>query len=444
MDITLNKKSNTEATIKISLNQNDYQSQVAEKIKEYSKKANLKGFRPGKVPTGVIQRMYGKSILVEEVNHLVSHKVSDYIRENKIQVLGQPIPNEEMMNKIDWDNQKDFEFEYEIGFATEFKADVSKRKKLTKYVIKTDKKNIDETIERLQKQLGETTEPETAEADDVFTGTLTSEDGTFEKELTLTIDKATKKEQKAFIGAKKDDEITFDIRKSFKKDEDLAAAIGQPVDEVKDLKGNFTFKIEKIERKQPAELNEEFFEKVFGKDSVKDEKEFRAKVEETIKENYDRESGYLLDRDIRDKFVELTKIELPDEFLKQWIVRNNEGEVNRDQVEDEFEAYSRDLKWSMIIDQVAEENEIKVENEEIMEEAKKSIAQQFGGMQMNDEMSQMLDQIAQNYLQQNNGQNYMNIHNQVKGQKVLDFIKEKIEITEKEVDVDKFNELAQN
>ncbi|NMM49334.1 trigger factor [Marinigracilibium pacificum] len=444
MDITLNKKSNTEATIKISLNESDYQSQVAEKIKEYSKKANLKGFRPGKVPTGVIKRMYGKSILVEEVNHIVSHKVSDYIKENNIQVLGQPIPNETAINSIDWDTQKDFDFEYEIGYATEFKADVSKRKKLTKYVIKTSKKNIDETIERLQKQLGETIEPETADAGDVFTGKLTAEDGSFEKDLSLTIDKATKKEQKVFIGTKVGDEITFDIRKSFKKDEDLAEAIGQSIDEVKDLNGNFTFKIEKIERKGEAELNQEFFDKVFGKDAVKSEEEFRTKVEETIKENYDRESGYLLDRDIRDKFVELTKIELPEEFLKQWIVQSNDGQVTLEQVEDEFEAYSRDLKWSMIIDQIAEENEIKVENDEIVDEAKKSIAQQFGGMQMNEEMSQMLDQIAQNYLQQNNGQNYMNIYNQVKGQKVLDFIKDKIDITEEKVDVDKFNELAQN
>ncbi|MEQ8533684.1 MAG: trigger factor family protein, partial [Imperialibacter sp.] len=162
MDIQLDKITKTEALIKIKVSETDYQPKVEEKIREYSRKASIKGFRPGKVPQGMIRKMYGKSILVDEVNHMLSHKVSDYIKDNKLEIIGEPLPNVEKAQDIDWDVQKDFEFEYNVGLVDEFSVDLSKKISITSYSIKVDKKLIAKTVENLKSQFGETTDQETA------------------------------------------------------------------------------------------------------------------------------------------------------------------------------------------------------------------------------------------------------------------------------------------
>ena len=160
MEITLNKTNTTEGLIKIKLTEGDYQPKVEEKVKEYARKANIKGFRQGKVPSGVIKRMFGKSILVEEINHLLSHKLSDYIKENNLKILGEPIPNQEKAQTIDWDAQKNFEFEYQIGMVDDFKYDLSSKVKVKSYPIEVDEKTIQETVADLKKRFGKVSYPE--------------------------------------------------------------------------------------------------------------------------------------------------------------------------------------------------------------------------------------------------------------------------------------------
>lgn len=443
MEITLNKKNNTEGVIKIKLTEGDYQPHVEEKVKDYSRKANIKGFRQGKVPSGVIKKMFGKSILVDEINHLLSHKLSDYIKDNKLKILGDPLPNQEKAKQIDWDTQKDFEFEYQIGMVEDFSYEVSSKVKVKSYPIDVDKNTIDETLTDLKKRFGKVSDPETSEADDNLFGELRAKEGDFKKEHAfIAIEKVEKKEQKKFIGLKKDEEVEFEVSKIFSEDAQVAQLLGVSDEEAKAAKGKYIFKVTNISRVEPAAVNTELFDRVFGKDVVKTEEEFITKVKETISENYKRESEHFLDHNIEDYFISNTSINLPDDFLKSWLLSSSNGEVTEEVLNKEFEHYKRGLKWDLVKNRIADDNKITVEAEEVRNKAKELIAAQFGGSAFVEQLGDRLDGIADNYLQNENGQNFMRLYNQLRGDKILKFIKDNITVEEKKVSVEEFKKIV--
>ncbi len=444
MDIQLDKKSATEASIKITLNEADYQPKVEEKVKEYRRKANIKGFRPGKVPEGMIRKMYGKAILVEEINNLLSQSVNDYIKNNELRILGDPLPNTEEADSIDWDNQKEFNFTYDIGMAADFAFDLSDKVKVEAYEIEVDDKVMEETLDNLKQQFGTMTNPETSEAGDMLYGEVKSEDGSVENTATISIEDIAEKEQKKFIGLKKGDTVSFDIKKTLKDETAIAQATGKDAEEAKELSGNYTLTVQNVNRREPAELNQELFDKIFGKDEVKSEEEFIQKVKETIGENYNREAESYTNKKIQDTILENTSIELPDEFLKRWLLVANQGKVTPADIEREYDMYTHDLRWNLIVNRISEENEIKVEHEDVMNTVKDMIRQQLAGSGMAG-MEDNLDAFAQNYIQGENGQNYMKVHNQVRTEKVMDAIREKITLAKKKVSAEEFrNTLTEN
>ncbi|MDN5203277.1 trigger factor [Fulvivirgaceae bacterium BMA10] len=444
MDITLEKKTSTEGSIKITLKEDDYQPKVEEKIKEYSKKANVKGFRPGKVPTSYIKKLYGKSILVEEINQILSHSLTNYIRENKINILGEPLPNTDEQSSIDWDHQKEFDFEYSVGMVDDFKYDLSKKVKITAYDIELDDKTLNKTLEDLKVQYGEMTNPESSEEGDSLYGTLQQPESEFSNDTLLNIDDIEKKERKKFIGAKKDDSIKFDLGKTIKDELVLQQITGKSKEEAADLKGDFEFIVKNVNRKVPAELNQEFFDKIFGKDIVKSEEEFIEKVKSTIGENYQRESNMFLDTSIQKELIKATKMEIPDEFLKRWLLTSNQGKVTEEDIEREYDIYVEDLKWNLIKNKIGEDNEIKVEHEDVNEKAKNLIREQLGQSGLSEQLEANIDSFADNYLKGENGNNYMKVYNQVQAEKIMDTIKGSITITRKKVDVEKFKKIVQN
>ena len=442
MEITLDKKTPTEASIKVKLKENDYQSNVEEKVKDYARKANIKGFRPGKVPAGLIRKMYGKSIVAEEVNSLLSKSLSEYIQENKIQIIGEPLPDMDKAQSIDWDNQKDFEFDYEIGLVDEFDYDLSKKQKVKSYKIESDQKTIDETLENIQKQFGTVTNPEISEAGDDFYGEIKQLDGDLSNSGVLKWSDIVKKEHKKFTGLKPDESIEFDIQKTLVDDEVIAHLVDVSLDKAKEITGKFSFHIKNINRTQLAEINTELFDKVFGPGAVSNEEEFLAKVKETIEDNYKREGEYYLTHSIRKHFISKTKIDIPTDFLKKWLLASNEGKITVEDIDREFEQYVDSLKWDLIRNKIAEENEVKVENEEIVDRAKSMILQQLGGPGAAEQLKDHLDAFADNYLKGENGQNYMKLYNEVRDEKILSFIKEKISISEKAVDIEEFKKIV--
>jgi trigger factor len=444
LEITLDKKGTTEGLIKIKLNEGDYQPHVEEKVKDYARKATIKGFRQGKVPTGVIKKMFGKSILVEEINQLLSSKISDYIKENNLKILGEPIPNADKTRDIDWEAQKDFEFEYQIGMVEDFSYDLSSKAKVKGYKIDLDKKVIDDTINDLRKRFGKVTYPETSEIGDNIFGELKSEDGTVIREQAfLSTDKIEKKELKKFTGLKKEDEVSFDIDVLFTDEESKAQLIGTGEDETAPVKGKYTLKINNISRTEPSDVNQELFDRVFGKDLVANEDEFITKVKETIGENYKRETDHFLDHHIEDYFLDHTKINLPSDFLKSWLKATSQGQVTDGILEKEFEQYVRSLKWDLIKTKIADDNKIAVDAEEVRNKAKDLITAQFGGPAFAAQFGDRLDAFADNYLQNENGQNFMKLYNQLKHEKIMSLVREKITVDEKAVTVDEFKKIVE-
>jgi len=444
LEITLNKKNNTEGLIKIKLSESDYQSPVDEKLREHARKANIKGFRPGKVPVGVVKKMFGKSVLVEQINHVLSHKLSDYIKENNLKILGEPLPNLEKSREIDWDTQRDFEFEYQIGIVEDFKYELSSKVKVKSYPIEVDTKTIDETILDLRKRFGKVEYPEVSEIGDNLYGDLTQKESDFKKEFALiTTEKVSKKEQKNFVGLQKEDEVEFDIKKVFDDETLIANLLGMTEEEAKKVKGKYVLKINTVSRTEPAAINVELFDRVFGKDVVTTEEEFINKVKETVGENYKRETQHFLEHHIEDYYVENTKINLPTEFLKNWLKATSEGKVTDDVLVKEFDQYKRSILWDLVRNRIAEDNKIVVDANEVKAKAKELIMSQFGGPAIAEQLGDRLDAIADNYLQNENGKNFMNLYSQLRNDKIMKLIRETITVSEKKVSVDEFKKIVE-
>jgi trigger factor len=444
LEITLDKKNTTEGLIKIKLNPTDYQAGVDEKIRDYARKASIKGFRPGKVPQGVIKRMFGKSVLVEEINNLLSRQLNDYIQSNKLRIIGEPLPVVEKAQAVDWDSQQDFEFEYQIGMVDDFTVNVSNSVKVKSYPIDVDATVIDETIADLSKRFGKVNYPETSESGDNLFGELESVSGDVKKEaIYIAADKISKKLQKQFVGLKKDDTVTFAIEQLFDDAQELAQVLDVTQDEAKNLAGEFRLKITNISRTEPAELNQELFDRVFGKDTVQTEEAFREKVKETISGNYQRETEHFLDHHIEDHLIKETKIDLPNDFLKSWLKATGKGEITDEVLAKEFDDYLRSVKWDLIKNKIAEDNNLKVEADEVKARAREMIISQFGGPAIAEQLADRLDAIADNYLSHENGQNFMRLYNQLRHDKIMQHIKANITVSEKKVSLDEFKKIVE-
>ncbi len=445
MEITLDKKTNTEGLIRIKLTEGDYQPKVEEKVKDYARKATIKGFRQGKVPAGVIRKMFGKSILVDEINHLLSHKITDYIKDNNLRILGEPLPNQDKAREIDWDAQKDFEFEYQIGMVEDFSYDLSKKAKVAGYKITVDDKTIDETLTDLKKRFGKVTYPDVSEEQDTLYGEVRPKDDSAESEsekkeqAVIQIESIEAAERAKFVGRQKEDEIEFEPRKVYKDEAQIQELLGLSGD---DANGVFILKINTISRTEPADLTPELFDRVFGKDVAKTEEEFINKVRETIAENYQRETDHFADHLIEDYFLKNTTINLPSDFLKTWLKTSGEGQVTDQVLDAEFEHYVRGLKWDLIKNKIAEDHAIKVESDEVREKAKEMIVGQFGGQAFADSLQDKLDAITDNYLANENGQNFMRLYNQLRAEKIMKHIKDNISVEEKSVSLDDFKKIV--
>lgn len=443
MEVLLEKSSPTTASLKVTLVKEDYQPKVDKSIKEYSKRANIKGFRPGKVPAQVISRMYGKGILIDEVNHLLSHAVSDYIRDNKLQVVGDPLPNTQKAENIDWDRQTSFEFEYDLGLAGDFVVDFEKVAGVPKYTINADEAELEKTIEDLRNRFADNVHPEVSEDGDILYGELAQESSGFSTKTAIPTKKLNEGSKASFTGVKKGDVIAFDIQQTFEDEAAIAHVTGKKKTEVSELAGEFRFTVEDITRTASAELNQEFFEKVLGKaEGVETEEQFREKVMSIIRDNYAREADALLRRDTEESLLNSVEIDLPEEFLKNWLERTNEGKFTREQIEEEFDTFAKSLRLSLIRNRIAESHELKVEPSELMDYTREMVRSQFGLYGDEEAMRESIDKIAQGYLMDKERDNYSKIFQQVFDQKVYDVIRGAVPNEEKTIEVSEFEKLA--
>jgi trigger factor len=448
MNISQEKIGDLSAVVKINLNPEDYQPRVEKVMKDQAKKAKLPGFRPGMVPVGHIKKMYGKSILVDEINSLLSDTLNKYLEEEKLEVLGQPLPKfEDQQKEYAWDSTDNFEFKYEVGLAPAFDIDFTSKDKLTQYEIKVDDETLAARIKNIRRSYGKMTNPDVSADDDVLYAELTqlSPDGSvFEDGISnitsVRLDQIQDAEVKAsLIGLKKDDELTFDVQKAFNNDAaKIAGLLKIEEDEAVELRSNFKLTVKNVNRLEEGDLNQEFFDKLFGEGAVTTEEGFREKITEELETMMKQDAERKLQNDIYNYSLEKVNFELPDEFLKRWLKATNE-KLNDEELEGGYADFAKNLKWTLISNKIMKDTNIDIKYDEVFSYAKMSLDQQFRMYSPQALTEEQLGQYTVQYLQ--NKENANKIFEEVKAVKVFDYIKSVITLDKKEILFSDFEKL---
>ena len=405
MNIQFENPDKVNGLLTLTIEKSDYAEKVEKTLKDYRKRAQVPGFRPGQAPMGMIQRQYGMSVKVDEINRLLNEKIYEYIHENKIQMLGEPLPNNEKQKPLDFAGDGPFEFVFDIAVAPEFKAELSGRDKIDYYQIEVDDKLIDQQVQMYQSRGGQYEKAETYQSRDMLKGDLREldENGST-KEGGITVDTAVmmpeyikvEDQKKLFDGCKLGDIITFNPKKAYPdNDSEVAALLKLKKEEVADLTDDFSFQITEIQRYVGAEVNQALFDTVFGEGTVSSEEEFRSKIAEGLKVQLTGEADFQFLSDLRAyaeaKVGELT---FPEELLKR-VMKNNNKDKDDKYVDDHFADSIRELKWHLIKEQLVNANGIKVEDSEIKLTAREMARAQFAQYGMNDVPDEYLDNYAQ-------------------------------------------------
>jgi len=449
MNITQEKVDNLNAVIKVQLSESDYQANVDKVLRDYRNKASVPGFRKGHVPMGMVKKMVGTSAMVEEINKILSASLQKYIEDEKLDVLGNPLPKLEEQNKIDWENQKDFEFKYDIGLAPQFDIELTDKFKFEQYVIKVSKNDIDKYVEDLSRRYGKMSNPEVAEADDMLFGKFEElengnlKEGGISNSSVLIIKSVTDSSlQKSLVGLKPSDVVELDPKKVSEHDTDIAAALGVKANDLKNINNKFRFTVEKINRITPAEVNQELFDKVFGPNAISSEADFRGKIEEQMSQSLVVESDRKFKADIQDEILSKLNISLPDGFLKRWIAATNEKPVTPEQIESEYDQYAKQLKWQLIENKIIKQYNIQVPFNEVVEYTKELLKQQLASMGLPTDDDKDLTETANRVLQ--NQEEARNIYMMLYDKKMIDLFKTTLKVNQKEISYEDFIKVAYN
>jgi len=449
MNIQFESADKVNGLMTIIVEKADYEEKVNKTLKDYRKRAQVPGFRPGMVPMGLIKRQYGTAVKVEEVNRLLSEKLYEYVRENKIQMLGEPLPNEEKQQPQDFEQDGPFTFVFDIAVAPEMNATLTGRDKIDYYTIEVDDKLIDEQVRMYASQAGEFVQAQEWSGNDTLTGDLrqldaqgnTLEDGiTVSGAMVMPSYVKGDEEKKKFDGAKPGDIITFNPKKAYPdNDAEVAALLKMDKEQVKDLDCDFSYQITEIRHFQPADVDQKLFDRVFGEGTVKDEKEFRQKIAETIAPQLQSNSDYRFLIDVR-KHMEkkVGKVEFPEALLKR-IMLNSNKDKGADYVEKNFESSINELKWHLIKEQLVAANSIKVEEADLMEVAKDAIRAQFAQYGMSNVPEDVLENYAKEQLKKQ--ENVENFVDRAVDQKLISVLKTVVKLNEKKVTLEEFNKL---
>jgi trigger factor len=448
MNIVRKDIDNVNALVTVKISKTDYQEKFEKTLQEYRRKANIPGFRPGMVPVGLVKKMYGKAILAEEVNKLVSDGIYNYIKENNIQILGEPLPNETEQPSIDFDAQEEFDFVFDLGIAPEFELKLDKKDKIKSYQIVVSDEMIQNQVNSYVGRFGSYIQVDTVEEKDVVKGDLL-EMGADKKvnESGIKVEAGVltpayikdKKQKKSFVGAKIGDVIVFNPQSAFENESEISSLLKVSKDEAKKITADFMITITGITRYQEAEINQVLFDKVFGEGVVASEEEFQAKIKENIQENLQADSDYKFTLDAQKYLVKkLSDVVFPEAFLKRWVVLTNKN-LTEEAVEKDFPAMLDDLKWHLIKDKLSKENNVKVEAVDIEEYAKKIAKSQFAQYGMANVPDDILDGYVKDMLKKE--ESVRNIVDKVVESKAMEVVKAAVKLEMKEVSIEEFNKM---
>ena len=434
MNITRENVDALNAVVKVDIAKEDYSAKVEKILIDYRKTANIPGFRKGHVPMGMVKKQYGKAVLVDEVNKLLQDALNKYLTEEKLDVLGQPLPKAQ--EQIDWDADV-FSFEFELGLAPEFNVNLKGKTAITQYNIVADDKMINEQIERIQKQYGKLIPQSAVEKDSEITGVFKNEEREIENTVTLTLDKFKgKSTDKLFIGAKAGDVIALKTKGLYDDDHELMNALKLGHDDIHGLNIEVSFTISEINTRELADLDQDIFDKLFGKDVVKSVTELKAKIKEDAEKQFTQQADQKLLNDVTEYLVENTKFDLPAEFLQKWMQTSGEQPLDSLQAKEEYEKSEKSLRYQLIEGKLITDNNIQVTMDDIRNHSREMIKAQmaqFGQMNPSDKE---LDDIAARIL--SNQEEARRISEQLVSQKLLGLYKEKANLKVKELSYENF------
>lgn len=450
MNVTATPGEQLTAILSIKIEQADYQPRVEEALKNLRKKVDMKGFRKGMVPPGLVKKMYGTGVLAEELDKVLNEQLDKHIKDNNINMLGQPIAQPNENQNIDINTLGDYEFNFEIGMAPQFELPfLSTGTVGTKYNIEVTDALVNEEIEHVRKRFGKMNNPEDAAVidTDVIVVKLQElengkpKEGGIENSTSLATDMLTEEAKKQIIGLKVGESATVNIFGLLDKSKEEAAKHLLNVEgEYPETAGEqYLLTLEKVNRMEPADLNQEFFDQVFGEGEVDSEEAFRNKLREEIQKSFDHESEQKLGYDLLDQLLDATAIDLPEAFLKRWIKSSNEKPVTDEQIEEEFGAFARSLRYQLIVNKLSKEHNLTVTQEEIKERTRQQIyaqyGQYFGGM----DIDKVLGEWADGMLKKR--EHVEKTYQQILDEKLIGFIKTQVSIDEKTVSLDEFKNL---
>ncbi|MEA1874612.1 MAG: trigger factor [Bacteroidota bacterium] len=450
MKVTKDQIDDLNAVITVNVEKTDYQDKVNDVLKDYRKKANVDGFRPGKAPMGLVKKMYGKAILMDEVNNLISEGLTDYMKNEDLQILGEPMPNEDQ-HSIDFDKEDDFSFKFDIGMSSPIEVNMTKREKLPYYKIKADETLIDEYIESYAKNFGEMTDAEVSDEESFIIAKVMQldaenkpmEDGIVNEEAKLSVALAKDDDAKAaLIGLKADDIITLNLWNAFPNEVEVAGLLKIEKEEVEALEDvNFQITVHEIQSFSEAEIDQKLWDKVFKEGEVTNMETFREKIAAQAEGGFGDQSETKLLIDAKEKLISKVDPKLPEDFLKRWVKANNR-EITEEQIENEWNLFLNDMKWQIISNQLAKENEIKVDDDEMLEGAKAFASAQFQQYGMGQVPDEYLENYASEILKKE--EETRRIADQVMEKKLLKIIRESMKVEEKEVSWEEFKELFED
>ena len=434
MNITRENVDALNAVVKVDIAKEDYISKVEKILTDYRKTANVPGFRKGHVPMGMVKKQYGKAVLVDEVNKLLQEALNKYLTEEKLDVLGQPLPKPQ--DDIDWDADG-FSFEFELGLAPEFEVNLNTKKPITQYTIIADDKMIDEQVERIQKQYGKLVSQDIVEKDSEIRGVYKNEEREIENTVTLTLDKFKgKSTEKQFIGAKVGDVISLNTKGLYEDDHELMHDLKVGHDEAHGLDINVTFTIEEINKRELADLDQELFDKLFGKDVVTTVTELKEKIKEDAEKQFKQQADQKLLNDVTEYLVENTKFDLPAGFLQKWIQASGEKPMDSEQAKEEYEKSEKGMRYQLIEGKLITDNNIQVTLDDIKNHAKEMIKVQMAQFGQLNPSDKELEDIAARIL--SNQDEARRISEQLISQKLIALYKEKANLKVKELTYEEF------
>jgi trigger factor len=447
MNITRENIDQLNAVLKIEITKPDYEDKVENVLKDYRKKATIKGFRPGMVPIGLVKKIYGRAVQIDEINKIVTENIQKYLSDEKLEILGDPLPKADDQEKIDFDKQDNFTFSFELGLSPVIELKLSKKNKVKQNVIIIDDKMRKDYLDNYTRRYGELKDADITEEKDVIKGKIEAVDnngnvlpeGPSVEDTSIGIDILKDEKIKTqFIGKSANDTITFDLKKAFPNDTEIAGILHKKKDEVAELEGNFRFTIKEISRFHPAELGKELFDRIYGEGVVNSEEEFMKKIEDEITVNLNHESEYKLMIDIKNLAIEKTDFQLPEEFLKRWLLKVNE-KTTEEQIEKEFDSFRKDLKWQLIRNKVAHDNEVKITEEELLKEAEEITRAQFRQYGLFYATDEQINNYAKETLKRED--DAKRIADKILEEKVILLMKELVKLEINSVSIEEFNKL---